>query len=137
MPNPRWVTCRVWTRNLPALQAKPQLTELISWISFDKLSSFYNVCSHTVQFTQIKDTDLLQFYFYFVKYYSTRYLKRADKIWIIKFNTVSAPFLLGGLKEFLPQVFPRGNYYVPCQKRLCKIKYSFDGSNSNADLELC
>ena len=32
-----------------------------------------------------------------------------------------------GLKEFLPQIFAWRAYYVPCQKRLRKIKYGFEG----------
>ena len=38
----------------------------------------------------------------------------------------------GGLEEFLPQIFVWVAYYVSCQKRLCKIKYGFEGSISNA-----
>ena len=33
---------------------------------------------------------------------------------------------LRSLKEFLPQIFARGTY-VSCQKRLCKMKYGFEG----------
>ena len=32
-----------------------------------------------------------------------------------------------GLKEFLPQIFAWRVYYVPCEKRLRKIKYAFEG----------
>ena len=38
------------------------------------------------------------------------------------------------LKEFLPQIFAWGAYYVPRQTRLCEIKYGFEGSVSNVDL---
>ena len=45
----------------------------------------------------------------------------------------------GGLKEFLPQIFAWGAYYVSYQKKKkknCKIKYGFKGSISNVDLVL-
>ena len=36
---------------------------------------------------------------------------------------------LGSIKESLPQVFAWGGAsYVSCQKRLCKMKYGFEGS---------
>ena len=31
------------------------------------------------------------------------------------------------LKTFLPQTSTWGAYYVPCQERLCIIKYGFEG----------
>ena len=40
---------------------------------------------------------------------------------------------VGGLVEFLSQIFVWGVYNVSCQKRLCKIKYGFEGLISNAD----
>ena len=41
-----------------------------------------------------------------------------------------------GRKEFLQQIFSWGAYYIPCQARLCKIKYGFEGSISNVDVGL-
>ena len=32
---------------------------------------------------------------------------------------------LGGLEEFLLQIYAWGGLLVPCQKRLCEIKYGF------------
>ena len=46
---------------------------------------------------------------------------------------------LVGVKEFLSWIFApegRGAYFVSCQKRLLKIRYSFEGSISNGDLGL-
>ena len=45
---------------------------------------------------------------------------------------------MGGLKQFQPQIFDSGDgaYYVPCQKRLCKIKYSSKVSISNVEIGL-
>ena len=49
----------------------------------------------------------------------------------------------GGLKEFLSHIFvvgvgwEGGGSYVPCQKRLHKIKYGYEGSTSNVDVGLC
>ena len=42
----------------------------------------------------------------------------------------------GGLKKFLAQIFAWWAYCVPCQKRLTKIKYGFEGSISNVDFIL-
>ena len=44
--------------------------------------------------------------------------------------------VLGDLKSFCQRYLTGGAYYFPCQKRLCKIKYAFEGSISNVDLEL-
>ena len=41
---------------------------------------------------------------------------------------------LGDLKEFLQQIFALEAYYVPYQKRLCKVRYGFEGLISNVDL---
>ena len=35
---------------------------------------------------------------------------------------------LGGLNKSLPRIFAWGTYFVSCQKRLCKMKYGFEGS---------
>ena len=45
-------------------------------------------------------------------------------------------FVPGGLKGSLPQVFAFGAYYVSCQKRLCKMKFGFEGSIANVRLGL-
>ena len=48
--------------------------------------------------------------------------------------------ILVGVKEFLSWIFaPEGGmgaYFVSCQKRFLKIRYSFEGSISNVDLGL-
>ena len=48
--------------------------------------------------------------------------------------------ILVGVKEFLSWIFApeggRGAYFVSCQKRFLKIRYSFEGSISNVDLGL-
>ena len=40
---------------------------------------------------------------------------------------------LGGFEDFLPQISVWGAYYVSSQRRLCKIKYGFEGLISNDD----
>ena len=39
----------------------------------------------------------------------------------------------GGLKSSCHRFLSGGTYYVPCQKRLCKIKYGLEGLISNDD----
>ena len=41
---------------------------------------------------------------------------------------------IGGFKESLPHIFTWGAYHAPWQKRLCNIKYGFEGSISNVDM---
>ena len=51
--------------------------------------------------------------------------------------TISVKFWKGGIgefKEFLPHIFIWSAYHAPCQKRLCNIKYGFEGSISNVDM---
>ena len=50
-------------------------------------------------------------------------LKRDQKKW-----------LLGELKEFVPEMFAWGAYCVCCQKKNTKIKYGFEDPISNVDL---
>ena len=42
--------------------------------------------------------------------------------------------MVGGLKEFLPQIFAWRAFFFSCQNRLCKIKRNFKGSISNVGL---
>ena len=49
-------------------------------------------------------------------------------------NKISAR---GVVKSSCHRYFPAKAYYVPCQERLCEIKYGFEGSISNVDLALC
>ena len=40
----------------------------------------------------------------------------------------------GDVKNFRQRNLPEWAYHILCQKRLCKIKYGFEGSISNVDL---
>ena len=51
--------------------------------------------------------------------------------------TISLKFCKGGIgefKEFLPHIFLWGACRALCQKKLCNIKYGFEGSISNVDM---